>query len=110
MAGEKHYRAVTPLYHGLEFAHVSSSFGRPPSSTGSTHGCGIDDGVKVIRKYQKRVKVEEGCMRNSTGGGSDSGDSSYIGVTPPEVKPKQLRYRTEKPFHCPHCPVSFTLR
>lgn len=25
-------------------------------------------------------------------------------------KPKQRRYRTERPFACPHCPARFTLR
>ncbi|CAL8070004.1 unnamed protein product [Orchesella dallaii] len=78
---------------------VSSSFGSPPSSIGSNNAS-IQETEKITRKYQKRRNEEKN---------KDHAHRVH-NQTIPGVKPKQRRYRTERPFHCPHCPARFTLR
>lgn len=107
MIGGKLDTLPTTTLHEYSNDKVSSSFGSPPSSIGSNaqdqqDSSGGNSG-RNVRKYQKRKVDDGGKVRGSGGSGQSQG-------TPPGVKPKQRRYRTERPFHCPHCPARFTLR
>jgi len=58
------------------------------------------EGAKQHRRQSAEAKNSSGAASRKR---NDPGNGDY-------QKPKQRRYRTERPFACPHCPARFTLR